>query len=443
MGPDVNTPPPEFIARERIDGRLVLLGITVGLLAGATASLFRVCLEKLSEGRELLPSMVSDDSTGGTLVLLFLGTVMPVIGVLLVRRFARETSGSGIPEIEDVVSENRSIRWARVLLVKFTSSLFSVGSGLVLGREGPTVQMGGAWGEAVSRFKRPEYENKLIAAGAGAGLAAAFNAPFAGMIFVIEELKRRISAHMIVVGFLACATAVFVQQALLGPKAAIVVPLDPYVPSGAVPWMLLVGLIAGVVGAGYNRALVAAMRFGKRINPLIRAGAVGLVVTLVAVWYPHAGGEGHAVVESALVDDPHLQMAIVLLLIRFAFSVISYASGVSGGIFAPLLSLGALLGLISSDLVGAVHTHPEASVAAFAVVGMAALFAAVVRAPLTGIVLVVEMTGEQTLMLPLVLASAVSYAVAEWLKTEPIYETLGRMRDEERLAEEASGAPTS
>ena len=412
--------------RRRLTPRAALVGVLAGLLAAA----FRLTLEACDRWRNALFAFAH------TLPLPWgLALAMAVCGVgagaalWLVRRFAPETAGSGIPHLKAVLHRLRGMSWRRVLLVKFASGTLGIGAGLALGREGPTVQMGGAVGDLVSRWLRSGARERhtLIAAGAGAGLAAAFNAPLAGVIFVLEELRRDFAPGALTAGFVASVTADVVARLLLGQSPIFRVTNFPVPPLSSLPLFLVLGVLVGALGVAFNRTLLASLRLFERTAgwPLgLPAALVGMAFGVLGWLAPGVLGGGGSLVQTTLAGTVTLGALAAFLLLRFAMTMLSYGSGTAGGIFAPLLVIGAqaglLVGLLGRPLFPAAAAYP----AAFAVVGMAALFAAIVRAPLTGIVLILEMTENYSLMLPLLAACFTAYAFADLLREEPIYEAL-------------------
>jgi CIC family chloride channel protein len=323
----------------------------------------------------------------------------------------------------------RTLAWKRVLPTKFIAGAVGIGGGLTLGREGPTVQMGGAVGAAIASWLRspPQERRTLIAAGAGAGLAAAFNAPLAGVIFVLEEIQR--DFHPIVFGaaFLASAVADIAVRLLLGPGRDFAVPSYATPPALSLPIFALLGILTGVFGVAFNKTLLLGLGLAAKLRGwwvLAGAAAVGAVIGVVGWISPMTIGGGHILTELVLAGNIALAAIPLLFLGRFILTTSSYNTGAAGGIFAPLLALGALLGLavgqIAHQLLPAAVPQP----AVFAVVGMAAYFTAIVRAPLTGIVLIVEMTGNYEQILPLLVGCFFAYAAAEVLKDLPIYQAL-------------------
>lgn len=403
--------------------------ILVGFLAGLVAVAFRVSVDRLDTARTGLIAYAHTLGGWGVLLPMAFGAVGAGAGVWAVRRLAPETAGSGIPHMKAVLNRLRGMAWQRVLAVKFGAGALAIGSGLALGREGPTVQMGGAVGQMVSRWLKatPRERRALIAAGAGAGLAAAFNAPLAGVIFVLEEMQRDFTPGVFTATFLATVVADVVARTLTGQLPTFRVALHPVPPLASLPLFLIVGVAAGVLGVAFNRALLGSVRLFERTRrwPAWVAGAiVGAAVGLVAWFLPEAVGGGGGLVERTLAGHLALDALLALFALRFVLTIFSYGTGAAGGIFAPLLVLGAQIGLVIG-LLGVrfvPNAAPEPTM--FAVVGMAAYFTAIVRAPLTGIVLIVEMTGNYSLMLPLLVACFCAYGVADLLGDRPIYEAL-------------------
>jgi chloride channel protein, CIC family len=401
----------------------------VGLCAGLVASFFRVVLAGADAARNGLLEWSHQYTFWGWLFPLVFSMSGAILSVMLVRRFAPETSGSGIPHLEAVLHRLRTLNWKRVLPVKFIAGALAIGGGLALGREGPTVQMGGAVGDAISKWLKvpPRERRTLIAAGAGAGLAAAFNAPLSGVIFVLEEIQRDFHPFVFGAAFLAAAIADIVSRLLSGAFPVFSIPDYPTPPTASLPIFALLGIFAGLLGVVFNRSLLGTMNLFARVKgrwSLVAAAGVGALVGLAGWFSPMIVGGGHSLAETALAGDLILWVIPIFFIIRFLMTISSYGTGAAGGIFAPLLALGALLGLALGQIANRIAPGIVPLPAVFAVVGMAAYFTAIVRAPLTGIVLIVEMTGNYRQMLPLLVACFCAYAVAELLKDLPIYEAL-------------------
>ncbi|HEY1794367.1 MAG TPA: H(+)/Cl(-) exchange transporter ClcA [Opitutaceae bacterium] len=403
--------------------------LVVGAVAGLIASVFRRALQYFELSR--LGWLHRLPPWEGLLVSLAACSLGSGIGLWLVRTFAPETAGSGIPDLKNVVIGEKELRWKRVLPVKFLAGIAGIGGGLTLGREGPTVQMGGATGLMVSgwfRVRQGEGERKaLVSAGAAAGLAAAFNAPLAGMIFVMEELTGSFTPVLFVASFIAAVTADVVCRVVAGDTPVFVLQGMPTPSLRAIPVAAVIGLLAGGFGVVFNRSLVASLDLFDRMRkvPSFATGALaGLVVGLAAWVYPDVSGSGAVLSANAVAGTIAVKWMLALLVARFLLLMVSYGSGAAGGIFAPLLVLGCLGGLSLGAGVHAILPQLAVFPETFAVLGMGALFTSTVRAPLTGIVLMIELTGKYDFMLPLLVSCLAAYGVAEAMGDRPIYEAL-------------------
>jgi CIC family chloride channel protein len=418
--------------------------LVVGVVAGLIASVFRMALQYFELGRiawiERLPLI------WGLVVAVGVGAVGSGAGLWLVRRFAPETAGSGIPDLKSVVLGEKQLLWKRVLPVKFLSGVAGIGAGLTLGREGPTVQMGGATGLMVStwfRVKRGEGERKaLVSAGAAAGLAAAFNAPLAGMIFVLEELTGSFTPVVFVASFLAAVSADVVCRIVTGETPVFALHGMPGPSIHMLPVAAIIGVMAGFAGVGFNRGLLLSLDLFDKLRrwpPFAVGACAGAFVGLAAWIYPSVSGSGALLSQRAVAGEIALKWMLVLFAARFVLTMVSYGSGASGGIFAPLLVLGSLGGLAVGAGVHAILPGWAAFPETFAVIGMGAIFTATVRAPLTGIVLMIELTGQYGYMLPLLVSCLVAYGIAEAMGDKPIYEALRERSHEAVNGPAASG----
>ncbi|MCX6050469.1 MAG: H(+)/Cl(-) exchange transporter ClcA [Chloroflexi bacterium] len=419
----------EYLSVSKQSRRLFPRAALVGLCAGIIAIVFRTLLSEADIVRNALVGWAHQYASFGWIFPISFGAAGAALSVLLVRRYAPETSGSGIPHLKATLHRLRELRWRRVLPIKMIGGVLAIGSGMALGREGPTVQMGGAVGDAVARWLNVPARERLvlIAAGAGAGLAAAFNAPLSGLVFILEEVQRDFRPIVFGAVFLAAAVADIVARLAAGQLPVFAVPSYAVLPLANIPIFIILGGVAGILGVAFNKGLLVTQglfsRFSDRTRILI-AALIGASAGLIAWFSPQAVGGGHDLAEQVLAG--HFMLAAIPLwfLLRFGLTLVSYGTGAPGGIFAPLLVLGALIGLAIGEIA---HFFAPAAVplpAVFAVIGMAAYFTAIVRAPLTGVVLILEMTGNYSQMLPLLVSCFTAYAVAEALKDLPIYEAL-------------------
>ncbi len=404
----------------------------VGLGAGGIVTAFTVSYELLDRARTALLGIVHQYPWWGWLVLPAIGAGFGALSGYITTRYAPAAGGGGIPHIRAVLQKKRTLHWQRVLAVKFVGSLLALGGGFSLGPEGPAVQMGGCAGAAVSdTLKLSSHSRRnLIASAAGAGLGAAFNAPLAGFIFVIEELQREISSLTLVSALIASVLSVAVSRIFTGQLPSFHVSNYPLPPLTALPLFAIMGVVAGYAGVAFNRTLMWGVKRSRSMKfPLWqKAAAVGAFTGLVGWWLPDALSDGHAIAESILRGDlssPNFTGFLFLLLIgKFVLTMAGYSTGIPGGMFAPLLVLGAIIGQLFGHISSILFPGVGTTAAAYAVVCMAAMFTSIVRAPLTGIVLILEMTGNQEQLFALILTCLVAYLVAEHTRTEPIYDDL-------------------
>jgi CIC family chloride channel protein len=412
---------------------LMILAASVGTVTGAVGAVFRMALGEVGKARgEMIAH--SQIHAIGWIIPAIICAAGAGIALYLTQRLAPLTAGSGIPRVEAVIRNHLKPAGAWTLPVKFVGGVLSIGSGLALGREGPTVQMGGTIGRvAGDTLKRwlPEPWT-LIAAGAGAGLAVAFNAPLAASIFVVEELLERFSARVFSATLMACITGTVVSRAVLGNETDFSIPPLAQLTSDVLPGYLVLGLIAGFVGVAFNVSLLRTMKLIElttRWPRGLKGAVVGAAAGLLAWFLPQLVGGGEPIAQTAITTHIPWLVLAGYLLVRFALTMISYGSGAPGGIFAPLLVIGALTGSGFAAAEGRLLHHAN-DPAPYAIVAMAACFTSIVRSPLTAVVLLLEMTGSWPLILPMMAASITAYAVPELLSVPPIYESL-RRRDEE------------
>ncbi len=417
---------------------LGVLAVATGAWTGLLVALFRLGLAFADRLRDRL-ILDARRWPGGLVLVVAVITAAAVTARWLARRFSPYAAGSGIPEVK--LALNRELPQAplpRLLLVKFVGGLLALGGGMALGPEGPSVQMGAVGARLIgTRFRRawPDLHS-LIAAGTGAGLAVAFNAPIAGVVFVLEALHRRFESRQALAALGASSAAILVARLILGDAPLFHVAAVatggtavglPFAAAATWPLYLVLGALAGFAGATYSRCLTIALRFaerfdGWRIRP--QAAAVGLAVGLIGWFAPELIGGGEKLTQAALVGATAVGAVSLIFVLRFCLGVACYGVRAPGGLFAPLLALGAQIGVICGTLAGWAFPGLGLHAQAFAVVGMAAFFTGVVRAPITGMVLVIEMTAAFTTLVPMLAACFAALVVAKLLRVPPIYDTL-------------------
>jgi len=423
--------------------RITVLGpaLVLGTIVGGVAACFRLALDGAWEARSWL---VDGAGAWGAPASIAVTVVGVVVAVWLVRRFAPEAGGSGIQEVEGDLAGVHEVRWSRVLPVKFLGGLTALGTGMIGGREGPTVHMGAALGQWVSEWMRrsPRDRHVLIAAGAGAGLTAAFNAPFAGILFVVEEMRPHFRYGVVSMPALivACVASDGVVRAMLGTAPIVAMSAEPAPPLSSLWLFVLLGVVFGGLGPLFNLLVGRALDAAERLPPFVPALVIGGAIGWLAWVDPAFVGGGYRLIADALAGKIAVGLLLIVFLARYAGTVLCYAAGAPGGIFAPMLALGTVFGLwfgdVAAGILPALVPHPDA----FTVAGMGALFAAVVRAPLTGVALAISLTARPGLLLAVLTACGVASAMAHLIGGRPIYTMLleRSLRDRRAAGEPAA-----
>lgn len=402
----------------------MLNACVIGIGAGTAATVLTQAVAWLGEQRLHFAAQY-----GSWIVLPLVGGVAGLIGGLIVTKLPN-ASGSGIPQVKASLIAQPQGMDLRTAMMKLVGGIITIGCGFLMGREGPTVHVGAALSVAINERSRTtkEHERLLVAAGAGAGLAAAFNAPLAGVFFVLEELLKEISSRTIGTAVLACFVASVASHALHGDESVRHLPTaaaNANFTAVEIPAYILLGVAAGVLGALFNRFVMWSLKFNRDIfkaPPTVRICAAGIVTGLLVAALPtqfhdYAGMRAHLIYGGTTL--PH---SIIAFGIFFTLTVIAYGSGAPGGLFAPALSMGACIG----HVFGLIQHMFQASAPldTFALVGMGAMFASVARVPITAIVIVFEMTQNFNIVLPLMLGCIVASNVADQLYPNSIYDRL-------------------
>lgn len=409
---------------------LAALSLAAGGVAGLLGALFRKALMAADQQRDLFAAWCQDRELWGLGLLVACCASATALAAWLVRRYSPAASGSGIPNVEAVLNHREPQPPLALVPVKLVGGWLAIGAGLALGREGPSVQVGAGAAHIVARLGRRNAADclTLLAAGAGAGLATAFNAPIGGAVFVIEELLRRFETRSSIATLGASASAIAVSRLILGDAPDFSVPDLPYPGLGVLPFFIVLGLITGLFGVAYSRAILGGLKLAsillKRIPVELLAGTIGAAVGVLTWLAPTWSGGGEELTQLTLSDAFPVPVLCGMLAVRFFLGPLSYSAHTPGGLFAPLLTVGTQIGMIYGATVGGWFPQIESSPIAAGVVGMAAFFAAVVRAPLTGIVLVIEMTGSFTLLLPMLCACFGAMITTTLLREPPIYDSL-------------------
>ncbi|MFC0245569.1 H(+)/Cl(-) exchange transporter ClcA [Falsochrobactrum ovis] len=420
--------PAEMAESKTQQAIFITLCALTGILTGAVGSYFHLSINYLL----LWPQKLATYFSGVELVAIaaFITMTCTVLGAFLVRRLAPEASGSGVQEIEGAMEGLRVVRWRRILPVKFTLGVVSLSSGLVLGREGPTIHIGASLGAAINDFFKSNVIERrgMLAAGAAAGLACAFNAPLAAVVFVIEEMQRQFPySFRTYMGVMVAALLSTIVAQIIGGTAPDFTMPQIAVSLSWLPGFALLGVLLGLVGVALNSSLLWTGAFAARLHkriPYLFPAVVGLIVGALFILLPLSVGGGEAAVIQLSPTHSSLYFLLGIACLRFVTMVGSYSSGVPGGIFAPILGLATCIGLIFSGAMGLILPEAADLSLAFAIAAMGGLFTASVRAPLVGIILTVELTGSYELIMPLIATCLAANLSAQLRGGRPIYEQL-------------------
>ncbi|GBU13869.1 H(+)/Cl(-) exchange transporter [Enterobacterales bacterium] len=424
-----------FLRRDKTPVAILIVAAIVGIVAGLLGVMFEKAVDWIQHMRLSGLGFFSDYWILLWPLTFVVSALLAMFGYYLVHRFAPEASGSGIPEIEGALEELRPVRWWRVIPVKFFGGMGTLGAGMVLGREGPTVQMGANIGKMmvdIFRLRSAEARHSLLATGAAAGLSAAFNAPLAGILFIIEEMRLQFRYSLISIKavFIGVIMSSIVFRIFNGEGAVIEVGKLASAPLNTLWLYLVLGMVFGIVGVGFNalifrtQDMFARVHGGNLRKVLIIGGLLGGMCGILGLIHSEATGGGFALIPLAAAGKYSLGVLLFVFVVRVVTTVLCFASGAPGGIFAPMLALGTLLGTAFGT--AALTMFPQYGIepATFAIAGMGALFAASVRAPLTGIVLVLEMTDNYQLILPMIITCLGATLLAQFLGGKPLYSTI-------------------
>lgn len=425
----------QLMRRDKTPIAILLMAAVVGALAGLLGVAFDKAVDWVQQQRLSGLAQVADYWILVWPLAFIISALLAVLGYYLVHRFAPEAGGSGIPEIEGALEELRPVRWWRVIPVKFIGGMGTLGAGMVLGREGPTVQMGGNVGRMVLdifRMRGAEARHSLLATGAAAGLSAAFNAPLAGILFIIEEMRPQFRYNLISIKavFIGVIMSSVVFQLFNGEGSVIAVGKLSSAPINTLWLYLVLGAIFGAVGVMFNalifrtQDMFARLHGGKMRKVLLMGGLLGGICGILGLIQPEAAGGGFGLIPIAAAGNYSVGMLMFIFITRVITTLLCFGSGAPGGIFAPMLALGTLFGTAFG--LASAHLFPAYGIEAgtFAIAGMGALFAATVRAPLTGIVLVLEMTDNYQLILPMIITCLGATLVAQFLGGKPLYSSI-------------------
>jgi CIC family chloride channel protein len=407
--------------RQREGQIFLVLALVIGALTGAAVVAFILLTERL--GMRLYP-------VGGAW---WRSLLVPVVGSLgigyLLHRYFPYARGSGVPQTKAALFAREGRITLRTVLGKFFCTSATLASGIPLGREGPSVQVGAGIASVLGRLLglRTEQVKKLIPVGAAAAIAAAFNTPLAAVLFSLEEIMGDLHAPVMGAVVLASATSWMVLRILLGNNPLFKVPQYQLVHSLEFAVYAVLGVFGGLVSVAFTKLLLGMRAWFLQLprnTVWFQPVAGGLLVGLMGLFVPQVLGVGYGFVGEALNGRMAFRLMVLLVVLKLFAVTVSYASGNAGGIFGPSLFIGAMVGGTIGTL--AHHWLPAytATPGAYALVGMGAVFAGIVRAPMTSVLMIFEMTQDYAVIVPLMIANLVSLFIASRLQRQPIYEAL-------------------
>ncbi|MCR5834444.1 MAG: ClC family H(+)/Cl(-) exchange transporter [Selenomonadaceae bacterium] len=423
----------------------------IGIVTGTIIAALRFLLDEADIYRPIIFTKI--DSVGR--ILLAIG-VMILIAFAIDKaiKFDAQVSGSGVPQIKGIL-QNRAcmFRPFRLLVVKFFTTVAAIGAGMSLGRAGISVQFGAAVGNFFSKIFHADkihHEitegNFLLTAGAGAGLAAIFNAPLAGVVFCIEEIRKRYSQEILITSVAAAITASFVVKIVFGvrpvfetitatplniPTVLTVPTLEMIKTLSDEPFeffllFMLLSVLCGFLGALFSKALIFALDAYDKLKIFgVKRYAIPLILAIpIGLMFPQILGCGNVLVDELLISHTALSLLIILFVGKVLYTLICFGTNAPGGLFLPVLAIGALFGDIFARIGNKLHFFTADWTTLFIVFGMAAFFAAVIKAPVTGSILLLELTGQFSHLTGLLIVSGVAFMISDLCGTDPIFSAL-------------------
>ena len=420
--------PVERRLSRRFQVSLVWEGALVGLVGGGVVTLYRLALSWAERMLRGITGAAAGDALLVACWFCVLAITLLVVSALL--RWEPNTSGSGIPQVDAEVLDRLDAPWARVIPAKFAEGTLLAFSGLSLGREGPSVQLGGMSGKAVSRIlhrKRGE-ERLLVTCGAAAGMSAAFHAPLTGVLFALEEIHKQFSAPLIISVMCSAVVADFLVAQVVGIDPVVSLEFLRDLPHVDYLLVVILGLACGILGALHNRGMFAIQELyglmrsrlpqARLLVPFALAGVMAFVG-------PELMCGGDAILEVLLSPEaPALGALVALLLGKYLFTALCFGSGAPGGTLFPLVVMGGLVGAVFSVCGTAFGISEHAFFPNFVALGVAGLFSGVVRAPVTAVVMVFELTGSLDALLSVSIVSILAYVTSSLTKTDAFYDHL-------------------
>ena len=418
---------------------LIFLCFVVGIFSGIIVGSYTLILKKMTIFREFFTT-----NLGFPKIIIGI-TVFILLGLAIQFMLSKYPliSGSGIPQVSGLLTKKVKFKWLGELITKFVGGILAIGAGMSMGREGPSVHLGALVGSGIKKLtRRSEVEEKyLVTCGASAGISSTFNAPLAGVIFSLEEIHKFFSPLLLICVMVASGTSNFVSRMILGSHTSFqynfILPKDiPYYVIALVTVVFCI--VITITGRAFSYFLLLIQKYYRKINlnNYVKISIFMVIAYIVAVFFSDITGGGHELIEEMFGKNGMLKTIIIILILKFFYTMLCYATSAPGGIFLPMLVIGALTGKVYGEVLNHYFSIPNEIIVHFMLLGMAAYFTAVVRAPITGITLILEMTGNFSYLYMLIVVCTITYIFTELLKMEPIYERLYLNMFQKQILEE-------
>ncbi|MFM1539081.1 ClC family H(+)/Cl(-) exchange transporter [Helcococcus bovis] len=415
-----------MIFKENYKIRFLIAGSIIGMICGFMLTIYRLLVVLLQGKMQILYTFARENLLNAIIILLFLAFLGFLVGMFTYKE--PMIGGSGIPQVMGQIKGLLTIKWQKVLPFKFLGGVIGLASGLTLGREGPSVQMGASIGQAYAELGKSKDEDSkiLISAGAAAGLSAAFNAPISGILFALEELHHSFNKYVFIAVTSSSIFANYISGLILGVEPVINLGKMSRLSPSLYTYLILMGLIIGLLAPIFTlsiyklKDLYDRMPLPKYIQVIIPFVLTGIAIIL----FPHAFGSGEHFIFLPIEHNADEFRIFEILFAKFILLIIAFSSGMPGGIFLPMLVLGSLIGNAFGQSLVMLGIIESNYIVLFSSIAMAANFAAIVRSPLTGIILLLELTGSFTFFLPISVVVLTSYMVVELMNLKPIYSGL-------------------
>lgn len=406
--------------------KLTIQGILVGVFSGLMVCLYRFLLYGSEDVLRSYLTIINSNILYIALFFIFL----IILGLLtaFLMRWEKDAMGSGIPQVNAETKGFLDVNWYKTLFAKIVGGVFTALGGLSLGPEGPSVQIGAMAGKGVSKIFNGSKtdELRLILVGSAVGITAAFNAPLAGVVFILEEINHGFDKTLVFIALVSAIVSDFISKMIFGQSTALTFPISN-IPLSSYWLLVLLGLVLGLLGYAYNVGMIKAENLWAKIPNLsleVKFVSVFLVSGVIALIMPEISCGGHYMMGLFDVAIPSLTLLLIYFVAKSLFSIFSFSSGAPGGIFLPILVLGAYIGAIFASIFIPICGLDNALVYKFIIISMAGFFTATVRSPITGIVLISEMSGSTESLVAMLIVCLMAYIVPTLLGNEPIYEAL-------------------